>query len=75
MLPYSRLQLRLNIAHCVTVRQELSMGGASRKWHGAWNTQESGAMQTLCVSFIVAEHSFRDNLHNTQCSNATAIDQ
>ena len=31
-------------------------------------------MQTLCVSVIFAEHSFRDNPRNTQCSNATAID-
>ena len=30
-------------------------------------------MQALCVSVIFAEHSFRDNLRNTRCSNATAI--
>ena len=32
------------------------------------------AVQALCVSVIFAEHSFRDNPRNTQCSNATAID-
>ena len=32
------------------------------------------AMQALHVSVIFAEHSFRDNPRNTQCSNATAID-
>ena len=31
-------------------------------------------MQALHVSVIFAEHSFRDNPRNTQCSNATAID-
>ena len=31
-------------------------------------------MQALCVSVIFAEHSFRDNPRNTQCSNAAAID-
>ena len=31
-------------------------------------------MQALCVSVILAEHSFRDNPRNTQCSNATEID-
>ena len=31
------------------------------------------AMQALRVIF--AEHSFRDNPRNTQCSNATAIDR
>ena len=32
------------------------------------------AMQSLCVSVIIVEHSFRDNPRNTQRSNATAID-
>ena len=32
------------------------------------------AMQTLCVSVIFAEHSFRQNPRNMQCSNATAVD-
>ena len=33
------------------------------------------AMKALCVSVIlILQNSFRDNPHNTQCSNATAID-
>ena len=32
------------------------------------------AMQALRVSVIFAEHSFRDNPRNPQCSNATVID-
>ena len=31
------------------------------------------AMQALCVSVILAEHSFRENPQNTQRSNATEI--
>ena len=32
------------------------------------------AMQALCMSVILEEHSFRDNPRNTQYSNATEID-
>ena len=45
--------------HCVTVRQELSVGGA----YTAWNVQESGNHEgTLCVIF--AGHSFHINPRN-----------
>ena len=31
----------------------------------AWNTQESGCTQALCVSAIFVEHSFREDPRNS----------
>ena len=74
LFEYSRLQLRLNIAHCVT------MCGKNFLWvelHGngtALNMQESGSHADTLRECHICRTQFCDNPRNTQCSNATAID-
>ena len=76
LLNYSRFPLRLNIAYCVTAcgRNFLRVAGSFTETTRPGIRKGLEAMQALCVSVILAEHSFRDNPRNTQCSNATEID-